>query len=243
MDPLAAPPEPVPADPLDTSRARDAIFARIRNAQRRPEQPTQGERDAVADYLARHPAGPRPPVSSDLVAHFAEQAQKMASTLDTVATMAEVPAAAARYLSGLGLAPRAVAWSALQSLDWTGAGVTVECRPPVRDPQADLDHGDLIGITGCFCAMAETGSLMLLSGPEQVASTALLPETHIAVVPQSRIVAHLEEAYALMRAERGELPRATNVISGPSRTGDIEQTIVLGAHGPYRVHVIVVAQA
>ncbi|WP_347333564.1 LutC/YkgG family protein, partial [Ralstonia pseudosolanacearum] len=108
---------------------------------------------------------------------------------------------------------------------------------------ADQDHGDLVGITGCFCAIAETGSLMLLSGPEQVASTALLPETHIAVVPQSRIVSDLEAAYALVRAERGELPRATNVISGPSRTGDIEQTIVLGAHGPYRVHVIVVTQA
>jgi L-lactate dehydrogenase complex protein LldG len=69
-----------PVDPLDTSRARDAIFARIRNAQHRPAQPTQGERDAVADYLARHPAGPRPPVQENLAAHFAEQALKMAST-------------------------------------------------------------------------------------------------------------------------------------------------------------------
>jgi L-lactate dehydrogenase complex protein LldG len=47
----------------------------------------------------------------------------------------------------------------------------------------------------------------------------------------------------LIRSERGELPRAVNFISGPSRTGDIEQTIVLGAHGPYRVHVIVVQGA
>lgn len=232
-----------PADPLDTSRARDTIFARIRNAQHRPEQPTQGERDAVADYLARHPAGPRPPLAEDIAAHFAEQALKMASTLDTVAALTDVPAAVARYLLGLSLAPRAVAWTTLQSLDWAAAGISVEFRPPVREPQADHDHGDLIGITGCFCAIAETGSLMLLSGPENVASTALLPETHIAVVPQSRIVANLEDAYALVRTERGELPRATNVISGPSRTGDIEQTIVLGAHGPYRVHVIVVTGA
>lgn len=232
-----------PADPLDTTRARDAIFARIRNAQHRPEQPTQGERDAVADYLARHPAGPRPPVPDDLVAHFAEQALKMASTLESVATLADVPAAVGRYLSGLNLKPQAVAWTTLQSLDWAAAGISVEFRPPVREPQADQEHADLVGVTGCFCAIAETGSLMLLSGPENVASTALLPETHIAVVPQSRIVADLEAAYALMRAERGELPRATNVISGPSRTGDIEQTIVLGAHGPYRVHVIVVTGA
>lgn len=232
-----------PADPLDTTRARDAIFARIRNAQHRPEQPTQGERSAVADYLARHPAGPRPPVPENLAAHFAEQALKMASTLDTVATLAEVPAAVARYLASLSLGPKAVAWTTLQSLDWTAAGINIEFRPPQREPQADQEHSDLVGITGCFCAIAETGSLMLLSGPENVASTALLPETHIAVVPQSRIVADLEDAYALMRTERGELPRATNVISGPSRTGDIEQTIVLGAHGPYRVHVIVVTGA
>ncbi|KAE9781045.1 lactate utilization protein C, partial [Escherichia coli] len=146
-----------------------------------------------------------------------------------VETLSDVPGAVARYLSGLNLKPQAVAWTTLQSLDWAGAGIGVEFRPPVREAQADQEHGDFVGITGCFCAIAETGSLMLLSGPENVASTALLPETHIAVVPQSRIVANLEDAYALMRTERGELPRATNVISGPSRTGDIEQTIVLGA--------------
>jgi hypothetical protein len=70
------------------------------------------------------------------------------------------------------------------------------------------------------------------------ATVSLLPETHIAMVPVSRIVATMEDAFALLRAERGELPRAVNFISGPSRTGDIEQTIVLGAHGPCRVHLI-----
>ena len=84
---------------------------------------------------------------------------------------------------------------------------------------------------------------MLLSGPETPASMALLPETHIAVVPVSRIVAHMEDGFDLMRSERVEPARAINFISGPSRTGDIEQTIVLGAHGPYRVHLIVVEQA
>lgn len=68
----------------------------------------------------------------------------------------------------------------------------------------------------------------------------LLPETHIAIVDCGRIVAGMEEGWQLARDEFGELPRAVNFVSGPSRTGDIEQTIVLGAHGPYRVHLIVV---
>jgi L-lactate dehydrogenase complex protein LldG len=85
--------------------------------------------------------------------------------------------------------------------------------------------------------------LMLLSGPDSNVSASLLPETHIAIVFAPRIVAAMEDAFALARAECGELPRTVNFISGPSRTGDIEQTIVLGAHGPYRVHVIIVHQA
>ncbi|EHP42260.1 hypothetical protein OR16_15014 [Cupriavidus basilensis OR16] len=219
---------------MDTTSARDRIFARIRAAQGRAPGVSNGERAAVADYLARHPAGPRPPAPADRI--------QAASTVERVATMADVPAAAARYLDSLGLARRAVAWDTLAALDWHAQGLAVECRPPIRDVQADHDHGDMVGITGCFCAIAETGSLMLLSGPQTFASAALLPETHIAVVPVSRIVDGLEDAFALVRSERGELPRATNTISGPSRTGDIEQTIVLGAHGPYRVHVILVEQ-
>ena len=225
-----------------TNAARDRIFARIRAAQGRGGTVTTGEREAVDDYLARHPQGPQPAIAADRVEAFSLQAQKMASTVERVATLADVPGAVSRYLDGLGLVRRAVAWDSLGDLPWQAQGLDVACRPPARDPQVDHDHGDLVGITGCFVAIAETGSLMLLSGPQTFASAALLPETHIAVVPVSRIVANLEEAFARMRAEHGQLPRATNVISGPSRTGDIEQTIVLGAHGPYRVHVILVDQ-
>ena len=97
-----------------------------------------------------------------------------------------------------------------------------------------------VGISGVFAAIAETGTLMMLSGPQSPASTHLLPETHIAVVAASQIVAHYEDAFARMREQRGAPPRAMNLVSGPSRTGDIEQTIVLGAHGPYRVHLVLV---
>ncbi len=79
----------------------------------------------------------------------------------------------------------------------------------------------------------------MLAGADTPTATTLLTDTHIAVVRADRIVSGMEEAFALLRHERGTLPRAVNMISGPSRTGDIEQTIVLGAHGPYRVHVLV----
>lgn len=220
---------------MDTSSARQAIFQRIRKAQNRSAQVTEAERGAVQEYLRRHPEGPRPDTGPDLAQRFREQALRMSDTVDDVASMADVPAAVARYLDQIGVAKSAIAWQTLSSLDWQNGGVQVEFRPPVND--------DLVGITGSFCAVAETGTLMLLSGPETFASAALLPETHIAIVAASRIVAGIEDAFALAREERGELPRATNFISGPSRTGDIEQTIVLGAHGPYRVHVIVVADA
>ncbi|RQS73047.1 lactate utilization protein C [Burkholderia sp. Bp8963] len=220
---------------MDTSAARRQILARIRAAQGRGPEPDAAEREGVDDYLARHPQGPRPPMPADLVAAFIEEATKLATTVDEVDSLAAAPAAAARYLTAHGLPMQAIAWRTLADLDWAGAGLAVECRKPA--------DGDLVGLTGCFCATAETGSLVLLSGPDTYASAGLLPETHIAIVPASRIVAGHEDAFALIRAERGELPRAVNFVSGPSRTGDIEQTIVLGAHGPYRVHVIVVRGA
>ena len=134
-----------------------------------------------------------------------------------------------------GLEKKVIGWKTLSDMGWSGAGIEVEFRAPKNE--------DLVGITGAFCAVAETGSLLLLSSPDTFASASLLPETHIAILPASRIVAAMEDAFALVRNEHGELPRATNFISGPSRTGDIEQTIVLGAHGPYRVHVLIVRDA
>ena len=80
-----------------------------------------------------------------------------------------------------------------------------------------------------------------MTGADTPTATALLPDTHIAVVRADRIVSGMEEAFALIRARaRRTLPRAVNLISGPSRTGDIEQTIVLGAPWVrYRVRILV----
>ncbi|MEY3978806.1 MAG: hypothetical protein RLZZ375_235 [Pseudomonadota bacterium] len=217
---------------MDTSAARAAIFQRIRQAQGRPEQVSDAERQQVQQYLAEPNPGPKPDIGSDLIGRFCQQAERTSQTIARVRQMSEVPAAVARYLDGQGISRQAIAWRTLQDLPWQENGIAVEYRKPVNE--------DMVGITGCFCAIAETGTLLLLSGPDTYSSAALLPETHIALLSVTRIVGAMEDAFALAKAERGELPRATNFISGPSRTGDIEQTIVLGAHGPYRVHVILI---
>jgi L-lactate dehydrogenase complex protein LldG len=222
----------VPADPLDTASARDRILNRIRSARGRQGQATPGERADAQAWIARQSEGPKPTVGADRVAHFESQAVRMSSTTERVVGMAQVPAAVARYLSAHQLPLQAVCWNTLEDLEWAGAGLSMQARRP----QAD----DPVGVSGVFAAVAETGTLMMLSGPDTPASMHLLPETHIAVVPVDRVVAHYEDAFKRVRSEQGQLPRATNLVSGPSRTGDIEQTIVLGAHGPYRVHVILV---
>jgi L-lactate dehydrogenase complex protein LldG len=229
---------------LDTSKSRAAILQRIRTNQRRPGPSTDAERAQAEDYLARHPSGPGPAIAGDLTRHFRQTAERMASTVDEVSSMGEAPDAVARYLVAQGLAPKVVIWPQFAELDWATAGVEAAVRRPKRD---ESQGADPVGVTGCFCALAETGTLVLTSSRDTPSSTHLLPETHIAIVPASRIVATMENAFSLMRAERGGvaamMPRAINMVSGPSRTGDIEQTIVLGAHGPYRVHIVVVAGA
>lgn len=210
--------------------SREDILGRIRTRLGRTAENAAAGRAEIDAVLARREQGPRPAVEADLAARLRMRSEALSSTVDEVARRDDVPAAVSRYLAALNLPRTAVAWPQLAGLDWTGAGLRVHGRAANGD--------DLVGITGVFCAVAETGTLVVLSGPGTPASVSLLPETHVAVVPVSRIVSGMEEAFGLVRAECGDLPRAANFISGPSRTGDIEQTLVLGAHGPYRVHVI-----
>ncbi|TAM47343.1 MAG: lactate utilization protein C [Gammaproteobacteria bacterium] len=204
--------------------ARDAIFARIRQTLQTTDA------SAMETHLARHARGPLPTLSADLVTRFRECATRLESTVAGPLTAAEVPAAIARYLDEQKLPRRVVSWPGMASFDWKSAGVEIETRPARGD--------DLIGVTGVFCGIAETGTLMLLSGAQTPPTVSLLPETHIALLPVARIVAHMEDGFDLLRKEHGSVPRAINFVSGPSRTADIEQTVTLGAHGPYRVLII-----
>jgi L-lactate dehydrogenase complex protein LldG len=95
------------------------------------------------------------------------------------------------------------------------------------------------GITSAHYALADTGTLVMLSSPEEARLISLLPPVHVAVVPRSRILTGLDELFSVA-PRPGELSSSMVLITGPSRTADIEQILVRGVHGPGEIHVIVV---
>jgi L-lactate dehydrogenase complex protein LldG len=101
---------------------------------------------------------------------------------------------------------------------------------------------DAVGLAHAFAGAAETGTLFLASGPDNPSTLNFLPETHFVVISADDIAGSYEECWVKLRAAcgRGRMPRTVNLVSGPSRTGDIEQTIVVGAHGPKTLTVFVV---
>jgi len=213
--------------------ARERILQRIRRAQGHGGgAPSAAERETVDSYLRAHPRGPLPEVADDRIGRFCQRARAASSSWDRVPRLADAPAAVRRYLDAQDLPKAGCVWPDLAGLDWAGAGLSLAARAAQGD--------DAVGVTGAFCGLAETGTLMLLSGPGSPASVSLLPETHVAVLQTARIVTHMEDGWDLARRELHTLPRAVNFVSGPSRTADIEQTLVLGAHGPYRVHIVLI---
>ena len=146
--------------------ARDKILGRIRDAQTRARSGMQTE--TLASHLENHPRGPLPPPINNLVACFKERALKLSSDVLETNDKMEVPTLLARYLSERKLPVSGVCWPSLASLPWSDAGLDMQSRP-AKDQ-------DLVGVAGAFCAIAETGTLMLLSGPQTPATTSLLPK-------------------------------------------------------------------
>lgn len=101
-----------------------------------------------------------------------------------------------------------------------------------------------IGLSGVDYALADTGTLVLLARPGQARSVSLLPPVHIAVVTSDQILTGLSDLFSLLRAEATEqgrdLSSAITLITGPSRTADIELTLVVGVHGPQQLHVLLI---
>ena len=119
----------------------------------------------------------------------------------------------------------------LQEIDWSA-------RPLLTIREGKAEPTDAVSVQHAFAAIAETGTLMLPSAPERPTTLNLLADTTIVVLRASRLVGAYEEAWDLLRAERGGMPRNVMLVTGPSRSADIEQTLELGAHGPRRLHVV-----
>jgi L-lactate dehydrogenase complex protein LldG len=212
------------------NHARESILSRLEQSLGKGAQ----DETCLTERLRAAAGGPKPAVSGDLLEHFTTRACALGSEVVRCARHDDVPNAVAAYLAHHHLPRTAVCWPEVASWPWHLAGISIHNRAAAAD--------DLVGITGVFCAVAETGTLVTLSGPATPPSVSLLPETHIAIVDASQLVAHYEDAWMRLR-QAGRPPRAVNFISGPSRTADIEQTITLGAHGPYRVLIVLVTGA
>ena len=217
--------------------ARAAVLGRLRRALGRGRDVDELRR-AMRQRLSE-PHANLIPARADLdndgrIRLFAAQAEAVHATVRRVDRYRDLPHAVIDYLRLHNLPPRLVMASdpLLAQADWRSTMLEIRHGPAVDQ--------DLVGLTTAYAGIAETGTLMLLSAPETPTTLAFLPETSLVALSAERIVRAYEDAFALLRAERGALPRSLNFITGPSRSGDIEQTLQLGAHGPRRLCVLLV---
>jgi L-lactate dehydrogenase complex protein LldG len=186
---------------------------------------------------------------------FRMEFERVAGVFHRVATAAEVPATLGRICAERG-ARRLVAWPA-EELGVTiaptlgAAGIAVESMPRVVVPEherarlRDVIAGADLGVTGADLAVAETGTLVLVSAAGRPRSTSLLPPCHVALFDREALVESLEHVGLALEAWHEGTPPAErgaviNFITGPSRTADIELTLTRGVHGPKEIHAIFV---
>ena len=213
--------------------ARDRVLGAVRSAVRRDPAQAASGREAIESRIAAHEAHVRPVVEGDLVARFAEKVKLVASTFASVERIDGVSKAVADYLYEKGLDKEIVATTdpLVERVRWSNEFAVAR---RAAEPE------DRVSVTGAYAGIAETGTLVFVSDRATPTTLNFLPETHIAVLARDRLVAHLEDVWTRIRAERNALPRTVNFITGPSRTGDIELQLELGAHGPRRLHVLLV---
>jgi L-lactate dehydrogenase complex protein LldG len=222
--------------------SRDRMLRDIREALGRGRLPAE-EREALERRL-RFPRANVVPARGQRdgaarIDLFIAEAERVNATTERLDGWHLVPAAVAAYLSArnLPMTVRAATDPAFAEVPWAD-----ETTLSVTGGAAEAQ--DLVSVTSAFAGIAETGTLMLLSGPASPTSLNFLPADHLVAIAQNRIVGTYEDAWMLLRAEIGvgiALPRVINWITGPSRTADIEQTLLLGAHGPRRLHIMVVS--
>lgn len=176
---------------------------------------------------------PRPAVAGDLVEAFAQRLAAVAGQSSLLPGIAVLGPAVADYLTRHELGNEIVVapHPLLDRVAWP-AHLVVHCRAAAGT--------DRVALTVAFAGVAETGSLVMVSGAETPTTLNFLPEHCLVVLDRARLVANLEDAWMLLRGLGAFPPRAVNLVTGPSRTADVEQTIQLGAHGPRRLQVYLV---
>ncbi|MFB4204939.1 Lactate utilization protein C [wastewater metagenome] len=207
------------------------FFATIRRALGREASPDPEAIGAERRALMAAPA-PRPEWSGDDVTRLLTRLEAAAATSERIASPADIPAAVARVLLDAGAPGGPVQLGAdplLAGLEWPQEVAVADGIDGVHTAPAS--------VTVAVAGIAETGTLVLRSGPDNPTSLNFLPEHHVVVLRAGDVVDYMETAWARLHAD-GDLPRTVNFITGPSRTGDVEQTIELGAHGPRRLHVL-----
>ena len=175
--------------------------------------------------------------ADDLCDLFEAQITAVHATVDRVSSMADVPAAVTAYLQQQNLPAEVV----------MAPDATLDAAPWADVPLLQVRRGvpapdDMVGVSSAFAAVAETGTVVATSGADHPSTLNFVPDTHVVVLPADRVVGSYEDAWDRVRDAAGDapLPRTVNMITGPSRTGDIEQTLTLGAHGPRRLHIVLV---
>ena len=215
--------------------ARAAILARVRAA----TGLENGGEKAPMDHPFHHtiPARARG-TQAELVARFVAMAERVAATVAQVTGPHRVPAEVAGYMARGRLGDEAIMarHGLVAEIPWRDAPRLMLRQGPAQD-------SDKVSITQAVAGIAETGTLLVHTGASLPNSLHFLPETHIVVLAAANIVGAYEDGWALLEEAVSPFqapPRAVTMITGPSRTSDIEKTLQVGVHGPRRLHVIVV---
>ncbi|MGI3902805.1 MAG: LutC/YkgG family protein [Janthinobacterium lividum] len=221
------------------SESRDTVLGTIRRSLGVTGREAP-RRDAVDGRIAAARPGVVPArgqlPEAERLTLFCDKAVASAATVTRVASAADVPGEVARFLrdSNLPASLRMGADPTLGSMPWGETLIDVSRGPS--------DGSDINGISHAFGAVAESGTLALVSGQDNPTTLNFLPDNHIVVVEARDVAGDYEAVLARLRERygKGSMPRTLNFVTGPSRSADIEQQLILGAHGPRRLHVVVV---
>lgn len=257
--------------------ARDEILTRIRSAnQKRSGAATEvssGAKsqatstpeslpDAVRQHLKTRRVHTLPswPGMNDDTARLLEQMERVQITITRVQTQREVAQVVDEYRREHGIEGPLIVSPQLQqndAIEWPEGTLSGAARDALQKSSAAADTApvtpitaapEVTSVTPCFCAVAETGSIVTASDAGRPSTLNFLPDNHVVVLHENQIVRHVDDVWQRVREASLQIsetstsvPRAVNFLTGPSRTADIEQTLELGAHGPKRMHVVLVA--